>query len=254
MFVFAKSVKELLITSGVAISSFLFFALAIVAISRGIWGIVFALFPLLLVATVLRGNKLGYLATRIIWNAIVFLVLLGCVLNPFAWSDSLIEGFGMVGRGLVALPLALCFSYCLSEHAKLRKLEGAERWRNFPISPKLILILLGLGAAGFVGLWVLVTGTSKEKLTAVHIGVLKSKLATYKQLNGVYPAPEQGLPFESSGGGRRDSELQRISDYKDVWNTPFIYRYPGKRHPDSFDLFSAGPDRTPDTADDVWGE
>ena len=41
---------------------------------------------------------------------------------------------------------------------------------------------------------------------------------------------------------------------KDAWNTPYIYRYPGQRNPAGYDLFSAGPDKIPDTADDDWGK
>jgi len=40
---------------------------------------------------------------------------------------------------------------------------------------------------------------------------------------------------------------------KDPWQNPYIYVSPGRKHPDSFDLYSAGPDRKPDTPDDDWG-
>lgn len=253
MFIFAKGVKELLVTSGVAISCCLFVVLALRQFASGVWGLVFGLFLLLLVIAVLRGNKAGYLATRYIWTFSAFVTLFGCLLNPMAWEDSLWEGFGMIGIGLLIFPSAFCLSYSLSEHAKLRKLKGAQRWRSLPLPLKWVLLLFGAGAAGFVALWLAITGTSKQEITATSIGVLKSKLATYKQLHGVYPAPEEWVPFESHVE-KGDSKLRHISDLKDMWGTSFIYRFPGKRYPDSFDLFSAGPDRTPDTADDEWGQ
>ena len=41
---------------------------------------------------------------------------------------------------------------------------------------------------------------------------------------------------------------------KDAYNSPYVYRYPGRRNPASYDLFSAGADKLPDTADDEWGK
>jgi len=38
---------------------------------------------------------------------------------------------------------------------------------------------------------------------------------------------------------------------KDPWGNAYIYMKPGQRHPESFDLFSAGPDGTKGTEDDV---
>ena len=41
---------------------------------------------------------------------------------------------------------------------------------------------------------------------------------------------------------------------KDAYGSPYVYRYPGRRNPASYDLFSAGVDKIPDTADDEWGK
>jgi len=40
---------------------------------------------------------------------------------------------------------------------------------------------------------------------------------------------------------------------KDPWNNNYIYINPGRKNPSSYDLYSAGPDRAPDTPDDDWG-
>jgi general secretion pathway protein G len=40
---------------------------------------------------------------------------------------------------------------------------------------------------------------------------------------------------------------------KDAWGMVYVYRYPGRKNVGGYDLFSAGPDRIPDTADDDWG-
>ena len=37
----------------------------------------------------------------------------------------------------------------------------------------------------------------------------------------------------------------------DPWGNPYIYYYPGKHNPDSYDLLSAGPDGKEGTDDDI---
>jgi hypothetical protein len=132
MFIFTKSNKELVVTAGVLISCGLFVVEAVHGIHRGIWSLALGLFLLMLVIAVLLGNKVGYLVTRYIWRAEAFSCLFGAVLNPIAWSDAFVEGFSLIRLALLILPAAICLSYCLSEHAKLRRLDGAERWRSFP--------------------------------------------------------------------------------------------------------------------------
>jgi general secretion pathway protein G len=78
----------------------------------------------------------------------------------------------------------------------------------------------------------------RGKRVVADIGTLSPQLEQYKKLNGAYPTTEQGL---------------RVPP-KDPWSNYYIYRFPGKRHPNGYDLFSAGPDRIPDTADDDWGK
>ena len=40
---------------------------------------------------------------------------------------------------------------------------------------------------------------------------------------------------------------------KDPWGKEFVYLNPGRKNPNGYDLYSAGPDRVPDTVDDEWG-
>ena len=135
MFIFTKSTKELVVTTGVVISCGLFLAAAIVWMQKGQWHLIPALIALLLVAAALRGIKLGYLVTRYIWRGVALLFLVGAVTNPFAWKDVVLAGISLpyflAINSLIALS-AICLSYCLSEHGKLRKLEGAQTWRSFP--------------------------------------------------------------------------------------------------------------------------
>lgn len=73
---------------------------------------------------------------------------------------------------------------------------------------------------------------------ASDVRALDCHLDSYKTRNGSLP-----------------SALGALGDVpKDPWEKNYIYRHPGLRHRDGYDLFSAGPDRTADTPDDDWGE
>ena len=74
---------------------------------------------------------------------------------------------------------------------------------------------------------------------------LRTSLLAYNGMNGRYPTTEQGLT----------ALVPRLIEKvpRDSWGTEYIYRCPGLKNPGGYDLFSAGPDRIPDTADDDWG-
>jgi hypothetical protein len=38
---------------------------------------------------------------------------------------------------------------------------------------------------------------------------------------------------------------------RDPWDNEYNYVQPGKHNPNGFDIFSSGPDRLPNTADDI---
>jgi general secretion pathway protein G len=82
--------------------------------------------------------------------------------------------------------------------------------------------------------------------TAADIQGTRMMLLSFNETNGYYPSTDQGL------NALVPKLMEKVP--KDAWGTPYVYRYPGKRYPAAYDLFSAGPDRTPDTADDEWGE
>ena len=89
-------------------------------------------------------------------------------------------------------------------------------------------------------------------------GTFRTQFETYRKMNGWFPTTEQGLqalvekPNSSPLPAMWEKLLGEIPP--DPWGRPYIYRCPGRRHPEGYDLFSAGPDRNPDTFDDVWRE
>jgi hypothetical protein len=80
-----------------------------------------------------------------------------------------------------------------------------------------------------------------EQYAITKMRALRARLEQYRESHGSYPTTQQGLHV--------------LGDIpKDSWANDFIYRSPGIRHTDAYDLFSAGPDRREGTADDFWGE
>ena len=90
------------------------------------------------------------------------------------------------------------------------------------------------------------------------IQVITSQLRLYESINGFLPTTEQGLqalvtqPSTEPKPTRWYQLFKRVP--KDPYGSNYIYLCPGRKNPTGFDLYSAGPDRKADTADDNWGE
>jgi len=118
----------------------------------------------------------------------------------------------------------------------------------------IIVIILGVAISRLGN----TTGVAKDMRVQADIQAISTQLKLYESMNGFYPTTEQGLqalvtPPESDPKPTRLYQLFKEMP-KDPWQSNYIYICPGIRHPDSYDLYSAGPDRKPDTADDNWGE
>lgn len=86
---------------------------------------------------------------------------------------------------------------------------------------------------------------------------ITTQLKLYESMNGFYPTTDQGLralAVQPDTDPKPSRWLQLFDKIpKDPWQTDYIYRCPGLKNPNGFDLYSAGPDRIPETADDDWG-
>jgi type II secretion system protein G len=102
-----------------------------------------------------------------------------------------------------------------------------------------------------------VTSVEMTRAVKADVQVIKTQLQLYESISGFYPTTEQGLwPLvaQPDTDPRPARWYQLFKDLpKDPWGSDYIYRCPGQKNPNSYDLFSAGPDRKPDTADDEWG-
>ena len=116
-----------------------------------------------------------------------------------------------------------------------------------------IIIALLMGAA----IWGMAGNLEDAQKTRVQADVnsLTTQLTIYQAQNGFLPSTEQGLKAlmvkPDSEPKPRSWRPYMKSIPNDPWDSPYLYIQPGRHNPDSFDLFSAGKDRKPDTADDV---
>jgi general secretion pathway protein G len=99
---------------------------------------------------------------------------------------------------------------------------------------------------------------SRHVRVAADIQGIKTQLGLYESMNGFYPTTEQGLQAlvtQPDTDPRPTRWYQLYKEMpKDPWGNEYIYRCPGVKDPQSYDLFSAGPDRKADTEDDDWGQ
>ena len=98
---------------------------------------------------------------------------------------------------------------------------------------------------------------AKATRVAGDVQGISTQLKLYESMNGFMPTTEQGLKAlvqQPSTEPRPTRWYQLYKEMpKDPWNNDYIYLNPGRKNTTGFDLYSAGQDRKPDTADDIWG-
>ena len=98
---------------------------------------------------------------------------------------------------------------------------------------------------------------ARHTKVAADIQSINTQLKLYESMNGFFPTTDQGvnaLVVQPSTEPKPTRWYQLFKEPpKDPWQNDYVYRNPGVKNPNGYDLFSAGPDRRPDTADDDWG-
>jgi len=121
----------------------------------------------------------------------------------------------------------------------------------------LVVLIIGL----LIGMALRFTGGKLDEARRVKVAgdlvQLKTNLMMYQAANGFYPSTEQGLKAlvekpDTEPKPRNWHQLDEVVP-RDPWDTEYQYRYPGKHNPKEYDIFSAGPDRNPDTEEDNIG-
>ncbi len=136
----------------------------------------------------------------------------------------------------------------------MRKKHSAFTLLEIMLVVSIIAVLLS------VAIYKLRGNLETGKFVAVQSDIqsIRTQLKVYESFNGFVPTTEQGLqalvarPSSDPQPSRWTQLLDSVP--KDPWKVEYIYASPGKKNPDSYDLYSAGPDRKPDTADDDWGQ
>lgn len=117
----------------------------------------------------------------------------------------------------------------------------------------IIVIILGVAVARLGN----TTGIAKDMAVKADIQTISTQLRLYESVNGFTPTTEQGLQALVTKPSTEPQPSRWYQLFKDMpqdpWKNNYIYISPGRKNPTSYDLYSAGPDRLPDTADDNWG-
>lgn len=99
------------------------------------------------------------------------------------------------------------------------------------------------------------SGGGQETAVNGQLEQYKTVLLMYQGANGFYPTTEQGLSalITKPETQPKPRSWRKLLDKPilDPWQQEYFYEQPGRHNPTSYDLFSAGPDRTPHTADDI---
>ena len=121
---------------------------------------------------------------------------------------------------------------------------------------ELMLVLVILAVLATIVMKNFAGYSEKARVTTAKAQVsnIADALDTFEVDVGRYPTTEEGLLslYEQPGsakGWTKPYIKQKIGN--DPWGHPYIYRFPGQKNPKGFDVFSAGPDGTEGTEDDI---
>jgi general secretion pathway protein G len=121
----------------------------------------------------------------------------------------------------------------------------------------LVVAIIGVLLAAAIYKMAPALDVAKGTRTKADIQMIRTMLLSYSGSNGFYPTTEQGLKAMVARPETEPapSSWRRLMDEvpKDAWGMEYVYRCPGVKNPSGYDLYSAGPDRKVDTADDDWG-
>ena len=113
----------------------------------------------------------------------------------------------------------------------------------------IIVIILGVAISKLGN----TTAIAKTMRVQADLQAIKTQLQLYESMNGFYPTSEQGLQALVTQPSNDPRPARWYQLFKDLPTDPWGTGYPGLKNPSGYDLFSAGPDRQADTADDDWG-
>ena len=110
----------------------------------------------------------------------------------------------------------------------------------------IIGILAGIATVKFTGR----IGQSQEAAAAASVEAISLALDLYEIDNFTFPQNLQGLVSDPGNAPNWRGPYLKKGLGKDPWGNEFVYRFPGSRNPNSYDLMSYGPDGS-ESGDDI---
>jgi general secretion pathway protein G len=138
----------------------------------------------------------------------------------------------------------------------------SKKRRGFTLFEVLLVIaILALLAAFVLPRFIGIGDQAKidtAKAAIGRTGPIAKQLEIYRLHMGKYPEGEEGLKKllqkpddEAEAKNWKGPYLEGEGSIKDPWSNEYKYRFPGETNPESFDLWSTGPDGQDGTEDDV---
>lgn len=123
------------------------------------------------------------------------------------------------------------------------------------IEVMLVLVILTILAAAVVMNFDRIFATGLERTAKIEISGLENAVQSYQFDVRQYPPNLEALlepPADLSNPKRwKGPYVQEQGALVDPWDQPYQFQYPGRQHPDRFDIWSVGPDKQDGTEDDV---
>jgi general secretion pathway protein G len=118
---------------------------------------------------------------------------------------------------------------------------------------EMLLVLVILAVLAAIVIPKMAGRSQQAKVTAAvtQIGSFKGALNMFEVDNGFYPNSLDALVNEPSNAQNWKGPYLEQGIPADPWGNPYIYSYPGKNNPNSFDLQSYGPDGRAGGDDDI---
>ena len=129
---------------------------------------------------------------------------------------------------------------------KVMQKRNSRQARGFSLMELLlVLVILGVLAALVVPKFTNRSQQARETAAKADISSIGLALDAFEIDNGRYPTTEEGmgaLVQRPASATNWTGPYLKKGEPKDPWGNPYIYRYPGQNNPDSYDLYSTGPD------------
>ncbi len=121
----------------------------------------------------------------------------------------------------------------------------------------LVLVILVILVSLVVGTYRNTQQKAMIRAARAQVGLFETPLETYHLDLNAYPATANGLEALRQAPGDLANPARWGGPYldknipADPWDQPYQYESPGRNNPDSYDIWSMGPDLADGTEDDI---